>query len=70
MMCYRIFTGDGDILWGLLHSPPQSIEAKLGALLHECLDPDSPLPYMEGTLVHSPLNTLETLKSLLTQSLE
>ena len=69
-MCNEIFQSNGAVDPGLLFNPPEQIADRLDELLEICGHPRHLIRYDNDTLVRSPHNVLNSLRSLLRESLK
>ena len=70
VICNRIFQSDSIVDPGLLFNPPERIADRLDELLETCGHPRHFIRYFNDTLVRSPPNVLNSLRSLLRESIE
>ena len=69
-MCNNIFLSNSITNPGLLFNPPERIADHLAELLEACGHPRHLIRYFNDTLVRSPPNVLNSLRSLLRESIE
>ena len=69
VICNNILLSDGITNPGLLFNPPERIADRLDELLETCGHPRHLIRYFNDTLVRSPPNVLNSLRSLLRESI-
>jgi hypothetical protein len=69
-ICNNILLSDGSTDPGLLFNPPEKIADRLDELLETCGHPRHLIRYFNDTLVRSPPNVLNSLRSLLRESIK
>ena len=70
VICNIIFQSNGIANPGLLFNPPKRIADHLDELLETCGHPQHLIRYFNDTLVRSPPNVLNSLRSLLRESIK